>query len=226
MRELNNDKSFIEDVNKSILGIVRELQNLKKINLKEFKKENTVIINIDLINGFCKSGNLSSERVEKIIPYAVQINSLFKDYNKIFFVDKHTEKSVEFDAFLPHCIGGTIESEIVDELKDFASENAIVCEKNSVNGFLCDSYSDWLKNNLNKTNMIVIGDVTDICVMNFCLTQKAFFNEKNIKSRIIVPIKAVETFHVEETNHNGDLMNIFALYNMSMNGIEIVKDIE
>ncbi|PJI07141.1 MULTISPECIES: isochorismatase family protein [Clostridium] len=226
MRELNNEKSFIEDVNKSILGIIKGLQNLKEINLEEFKKENTVIINVDLINGFCKSGNLSSQRVEKIIPYAVQINNLFKDYNKIFFVDKHTEKSAEFDAFLPHCIGGTTESEIVDELKDFASENATICEKNSVNGFLCDSYSDWLKNNLDKINMIVVGDVTDICIMNFCLTQKAFFNEKNIKSRIIVPVKAVETFDVDETNHNGDLMNIFALYNMSMNGIEIVKDIK
>ena len=58
------------------------------------------------------------------------------------------------------------------------------------------------------------------------LTLKAFFNESNIKSRIIIPIRGVETFNLEGTNHDGDLMNLFALYNMKINGIELVTNIE
>ena len=52
------------------------------------------------------------------------------------------------------------------------------------------------------------------------------FLQKNIASRIIIPIKGVETYDLDITNHNAQLMNLFALYNMRMNGIEIIEDIE
>ena len=53
---------------------------------------------------------------------------------------------------------------------------------------------------------------------------KSPFNEKNINSRIIVPIKGVETYDLDATNHNAKLMNLFALYNMRMNWVEIVEN--
>lgn len=225
MEKIIDKDKFIEKSKGTLLNIIESFENLPKLKVSDFKKENTVIVNVDLINGFCKEGNLSSELVAKIIPYTVKINELFKDYHKIFFVDKHTKTSAEFNSYLEHCIENTSESEIVDELKPFVDQNSTVCFKNSVNGFLCDDYSKWLKDNMNKTNIIVLGDVTDICVMNYCLTQKTFFNEKNINSRIIIPIKGVETYDLDITNHNAELMNLFALYNMRMNGIEVVDDL-
>lgn len=226
MEKIIDKNKFIEKSKGTLLNIIESFENLSKLKVSDFKQENTVIVNVDLINGFCKEGNLSSELVKKIIPYTVKINELFKEYHKIFFVDKHTKASTEFNSYIQHCIENTSESEIVDELKPFVDKNSTVCFKNSVNGFLCDDYSNWLNNNMNKTNIIVIGDVTDICVMNYCLTQKNFFNEKNVNSRIVIPIKGVETYDLDITNHNAELMNLFALYNMRMNGIEIVDDIE
>lgn len=41
--------------------------------------------------------------------------------------------------------------------------------------------------------------------------------------RIIVPMNAVETFDLGA--HNGDLMNLFALYNMHTCGIEVYDKI-
>lgn len=46
---------------------------------------------------------------------------------------------------------------------------------------------------------------------------------QNKKIRIIVPLNAVETYDLGL--HNGDLMNVIALYNMITNGIEVVKEI-
>lgn len=226
MEKIIDRDKFIEKSKEALLGILDSFDNLETLKVSDFSPENTVIVNVDLINGFCKQGNLSSELVAKIIPYTVKINEYFKKYHKIFFVDKHTIESVEFNSYVEHCIENTNESEIIDELKPFVDENSTVCFKNSVNGFLCDDYSNWLKDNMNKTNIIVIGDVTDICVLNYCLSQKTFFNERNINSRIIIPIKGVETYDLDITNHYAELMDLFALYNMRMNGIEIVQDIE
>jgi hypothetical protein len=47
---------------------------------------------------------------------------------------------------------------------------------------------------------------------------------KNIKSNIIVPVNAVETYDLGF--HDGDLMNVFALYNMYVNGVRVVQGIE
>lgn len=52
----------------------------------------------------------------------------------------------------------------------------------------------------------------------------AINNKQNRKSRAIVPIKTVEIYGLGI--HNGDLMNVMALYNMIVNGIEVVAGVE
>ncbi|WP_053242553.1 isochorismatase family protein [Clostridium sp. DMHC 10] len=175
MEKITDKDKFIEKSKESLLRILESFEKLPILKVSDFSPENTVIVNVDLINGFCREGNLSSELVAKIIPYAVKVNDYFKEYHKIFFVDKHTKTSAEFNSYVEHCIENTSESEIVDELQLFVDENSTICFKNSVNGFLCEDYSKWLENNMDKTNIIVLGDVTDICVLNYCLTQKTFF---------------------------------------------------
>ncbi|CAA7603210.1 Hypothetical protein DEACI_4033 [Acididesulfobacillus acetoxydans] len=59
--------------------------------------------------------------------------------------------------------------------------------------------------------------------MQFCLTLKAYFNRPDITSRIVVPLKAVDTF--DSDLHHGDLTHTMALYFMALNGIEVVEGI-
>ena len=85
-------------------------------------------------------------------------------------------------------------------------------------------FQEWLKKYENEVdNFIVSGCVTDICVLQFTLSLRAYFNENNKDKRIIVPMDCVETYEVG--SHDGNLMNLFALYNMHINGIEVAEKI-
>jgi nicotinamidase-related amidase len=225
MKKIANKHALVKKAGEVLLNISESFEKLSVIDIKDFSKKDTALVNVDIINGFCKEGNLSSDRVAEIIPEAVRLNEKFREFTRLYFIDKHDKTSEEFNAYIEHCISNTSEAEIIDELKKYIDERAVVCNKNSVNGFFSIEFQNWFIKNSSITNYIVIGDVTDICVLNFCLTLKTYFNEKNIKSRIIVPLSGVETFDLDVTDHDGDIMNLFALYNMRMNGIEIVEDI-
>lgn len=96
--------------------------------------------------------------------------------------------------------------------------------KNYTNGLLEPEFQRWLKSNHQITTFIVVGVCTDICILQFCLSLKAQLNRINEHSRIIVPMNAVDTF--DSDSHDADLMDVFALYNMRLNGIEVVEKIK
>jgi len=47
-----------------------------------------------------------------------------------------------------------------------------------------------------------------------------------MKGEVMTFTTLVETFDLDATNHYGELMNLFALYNMEMNGVKIYKNIK
>ena len=47
---------------------------------------------------------------------------------------------------------------------------------------------------------------------------------QNKKARIIVPIEAVDTYDLGV--HDGELTNVMALYNMIINGVEVVRAVK
>lgn len=196
--------------------LVREMT--VDIRTASINPKTTAIINMNTINGFFKDGSLASPRLNAIIPKIVQVNEYFLNSKKLFFIDSHTYSSAELKSFPEHCVA-QIEREIISELELFASKAEII-SKNSTNGFLCNKYLLWLKNYINDLeNFIIVGAVSDICVLQFALTQKAYFNERNQDKRIIVIENAVQTFNSE--THDGNQMHTFALYNMLINGINI-----
>jgi len=209
---------------KELESIKNQLNDKKALSIATLNQESTALIVIDMVNGFAKSGNLYSDRIEAIIPSVVKTTTLFDKYEKLFVADTHEEHAAEFEAYLPHCVGN--ESEVVDELKSLYDDNSTVIPKNSTNGFLAPAFQQWFDANKDKYNQyVLIGDCTDICILQFALSLKAYYNEHNKNSRIIVPIDGVETYHLDLNNHYGDLMNMFALYNMELNGVELVKSI-
>lgn len=193
------------------------------INLSGFESKETVLVVIDMINGFVKEGALSSPRIKNIIPEVSDIilKCNEKNIDIIAFADCHSENSIEFESFPLHCIKNTTETEIISEIKDKIST---IIMKNSTNGFHSPEFQKLLAKNYHWKNFIVCGDCTDICVHNFCMTLKTYFNEVNMKSRVIVPMNAVETY--DGDNHNADFMNLSSLIIMKTNGIELVKEIK
>lgn len=212
------------DINK-IFSMEKEIKG-KTVYLKDFPKDNTVIVTVDMVNGFVKKGMLSSPRIISIIDAIVDLNKRSNRYKKIFFLDEHEENSAELTTYARHCIKGTEESELIDELnkEEVIGYNIAMISKNSTNGFHAPAFKVWLEKNEDIIeNYIVIGCEADICVSHFATTLKTYFNEKNLSRRIIVPINGVETF--DFGTHDGNLMKIISLWEMKSNGIEIVDEI-
>jgi nicotinamidase-related amidase len=210
---------------KTLVAIQEGLNNKETLDIGTLDIKSTVIVVVDMINGFCKVGNLYSDRNEKLISPVVEVLERIKNYKKIFFRDYHTEDSTEFNTYPKHCLN-ELESDIVEELKKFIDKNAVIINKNSVNGFLTDKFQRWLELNEEIETFIIIGDCTDICVLNFALSLKCYLDENNRKGEVVIFTDLVETFDLDATNHYGDLMNLFALYNMEMNGVKIFKNIK
>lgn len=200
--------------------MLNKIESLGNLNIEELLPSETVLVVVDLINGFVREGMLKSQRVENIInPIVNLIDECEKRKIAIVaFADCHGDSAAEFEAFPKHCLCGSFESELVEEIKD---KDIYLIEKNSTNGFLEEKFQKFLKKNPHIKNFIVVGDCTDLCVLQFVLTLKCSFNSQNIKSRIIVPADCVETYELNE--HAGDLMNVVSLQMMAWNGIEIVK---
>lgn len=221
-----NKNDFLQKSAKSLEEIYDMLTGLLELNLKNenIQNKNTAFIIVDMINGFAKEGALSSPRVEKIIPRITELSKTCDELNiiKLAFADCHTKASPEFDAYPEHCMTGTFESEIVDEIKDIGGYKLIA--KNSTNGFLEEKFQKWLNENSNLDTFIITGDCTDICIQQFAITLKTWFNMQNRKARVIVPIDAVETYDLGM--HDGELTNIMALYNMIINGVEVVSTVK
>lgn len=198
--------------------------NLNYYNKILLKEGNTVLVVVDMTNGFAKCGNLYSDRVAGIIDPVVEYIKMFPSFQKMYFLDEHKDDAKEFQAFPPHGTGD--EGKLIPELEALIDEKSIKISKNSINGFFAPDFGDWLENNFKDiNNYIIVGDCTDLCVMQFALSVKAFYNQWGMESNIIIPINAVETFDLKETFHDAELMNLFAFYNMELNGIKIVKGI-
>lgn len=186
----------------------------------------SVLFIVDMNNGFARKGALSSDRVEGIIPNIVNAIEKFKKEGLpiIAFTDCHKEKAAEFKDFPPHCIEGTEESELVSEIKEF-EDYLVVIKKNSTNGFLEEETQNVVKELSSKgyKKWYVTGCVTDICVKQFAMTLKTYFNKEDLNMEVIVPKNCVETF--EAPGHSAKEMNEYAFMDMAQGGIKIIETI-
>lgn len=211
-----------EDALTTLLQIEDDLLGLPTFNNHLYDKTHTAILFMDVLSGFVTEGNLSSDRALVILDALKNLDEQTEGFSKVYFADHHTKDSVEFGAYPPHCIVGTPETEFAIKF-DTEHPKSVIISKNSVNAFLAPAFSEWLALHDHIKNFIVVGLVTDICVMNFALTLRAYLNQWNIHASVIVPLSMVETFDLPATNHFAPLMNLFALYNMKMNGIILTK---
>lgn len=219
-----NREDFIK-MGTEVLGeMFDNINGVKSISINEFNQDRTALVIVDMINGFAREGALNSPRVERLIEPIVELMRKCgeRGIKKIAFADCHGEDCLEFGAYPMHCLKGSSESEIVREIAD--EGNYYLIPKNSTNGFLEEEFQNWIKTNHEVNTFIVTGDCTDICILQFALTLKMYFNMINKKSRVVVPVNGVDTYDLG--THNGDFMNMISLQIMQWNGIEVVKNIE
>lgn len=208
----------MEEILKEFEVLQKNLDNLPIENLSDYDLSKTALFIVDINNGFAKEGALYSDRIKSLIsPIYEFVKPLENKLNKIIaFTDTHKEDSVELLSYIPHCLENTDECKVVDELLDI--KNLEIIPKNSTNGFFAIDVN--ILDDID--NVVVVGDCTDICIYQFVVTLKAYFNEKNINKNIVVPMNLVDTYDIPFV-HPGDLLNVVFLNSMIQNGVKLIK---
>jgi nicotinamidase-related amidase len=200
--------------------------------------QKTIIVSVDVINGFCHQGPLASPRVKAIIaPIAALFDKAWKKglHHILLTQDTHEPEAVEFGQFPPHCVRGTAEAETVPEFKALPFfDQMIVMEKNSIHSGLDTALNDWIAAHPEVDTFIVVGDCTDLCTYQLAMHLRLDANARQLQRRVVVPADCVDTYdmpvelakQVGAMPHDGDLLHAVFLYHMALNGVEVVSRIE
>jgi nicotinamidase-related amidase len=196
------------------------------------------ILSVDVTNGFCYEGPLSSPRVAAIVPPIVQLLKRAHAQGVRHFIlpkDTHAEHAIEFGSFPPHCTQGSAESEPVPEFKALSFfDQFTIMPKNSISSNLGTDLPGWLDNHPQVTTFIVVGDCTDFCTYQLAMYLRLRANEQQRHAdRVIVPADCVDTYDlpVEAAQelgafpHHGDFLHLIFLYHMALNGVEVVASV-
>lgn len=184
-------------------------------------KNNEILIVVDMLKGFIDEGPLADPSIRQIIPSNVKwVQSFLKDQKPVlYFQDAHTKDALEFENYPPHCLKGTKESELVDELKVYEKQ-MIQVEKNTTNGFFAPVFQQYLKDHPELQKITVVGCCTDICVLNFAVTMKTYSQTIGKPITIVVPSDAVDTFNIP--GHDKKTYHDSALGMMRGAGIQVI----
>lgn len=235
-------ETFIEQSKPFIHWMLEWKASLKSTSLNSLMQSgdpSTVgIISVDVIEGFCTTGPLSSPRVNQIVEPITALLKLAWEHGVRDIClpqDTHPVDAVEFAQYAPHCIRGTAESETVAAFKKLPFFDQItIIEKNCINCGTNDTFLNWVNDRQHIKTWVVVGDCTDICTYQLAMHLRTAANERQIQNRrVVLPIDCVDTYDlpvdtalkIGTTPHDGELLHHVFLYHMMLNGIEIVTSI-
>ncbi|MDO5439218.1 MAG: cysteine hydrolase [Erysipelotrichaceae bacterium] len=161
--------------------------------MKKKEEIKRLLVIVDMVNGFIREGNMADPGIAGILP-AIRncIESSHCD-GLAFIRDCHPEDAAEFRKFPVHCIAGTSESELVDELREYASD-ALDYEKNSTSAVFAPGFLEDINAMTSLEEVIICGCCTDICVMNLAMPLTNYFDQNNRKVTVRAPRNLTETY--------------------------------
>ncbi|MBR2711238.1 MAG: cysteine hydrolase [Bacilli bacterium] len=194
---------------------------MKKVNnLKLYKG---CLIIVDMVNGFVREGALHDEEIARVIPRQIELIKEAKNAGKaiVFIKDTHDENAAEFDRFGgAHCVRGTKEAEIVDELKPFVeAEDTFVIEKNSTSFMEAPKFREFIEQHQELNEFDIAGCCTDICDFNGAMGLANYLDQWNRLHTIRVHEDAIATYAEDARQEYVDAAKLL----MKQQGIQLVK---
>ncbi len=195
------------------------------------------ILSVDVINGFCYEGPLSSPRVANIVaPIARLFQAAWNVgvHQIVLTQDTHEPAAIEFAQWPPHCVRGTAESETVPEFKALPFfEQMVTIPKNSINSALNTGLQSWLDDHPQVRDFVVVGDCTDLCTYQLAMFLRLDANSRQLERKVVVMVSGVDTYdlpleaaaQIGAIPHPAELLHAVFLYHMALNGVEVVRDI-
>lgn len=196
--------------------------NNKLNELKEYRK---MLYIIDMVNGFTKEGVLHDSSILNAVPEQLRLLEKFKHEQEGVSIikDSHEKESIEFKTFPEHCVKGTSEAELISELKPYENTSHIYL-KNSTSAMFAKGMLQDLNKMENLKEVVGCGCLTDVCVPNFLIPLKNFFNEMNRDVKVFLVKKATETY--DSPIHNRDYYTEIAISLMKQSGIVVVNNLK
>lgn len=196
------------------------------------------IISVDVIEGFCTVGPLSSPRINGIV---APITQLFQTAwaagvrDILLTQDTHPADAVEFAQYAPHCIRGTPESETVAAFKalPFFDQIAVI-PKNCINSGFAPGFDEWVQARPHVTTWITVGDCTDLCTHQLAMHLRIQANQNQQRGvRVVLPVNTVDTYDLPVATaqqlgipaHDAEFLHLVFLYHMMLNGVEIYTEV-
>lgn len=183
-----------------------------------------MLIVVDMVNGFVEEGVLHDKNIKKIIPRQIELikEAYDKGYIVVFVKDTHDEDAVEFGRFgnTKHCVRGTREAEVVDQLKPFEKmDDMISIEKNSTSFMEAPKFREIATKAENVKEVRLMGCCTDICDLNGAMGLANFYDQWNREVEIKVYEDAIATYNEEA---RGEYVRAAKLL-MKQQGIKLVS---
>ena len=194
------------------------------MDIKNVKFYKGCLIVVDMVNGFVREGVLHDDAISRVIPRQIELIKEAKNDGKliVFICDTHKENSIEFERFgnTKHCVEGSGEEEVIEELKEFVGwEDTIVIPKNSTSFMEAEKFRELLKYQKDLEEFDVVGCCTDICVFNGVMGLANYLDEKNRSHQIRVHEDAIATYGEDERKEYVDAAKLL----MKQQGIQLVK---
>ena len=127
-----------------------------------------VVLVVDMVKGFLEPGHnlYCGDHARQIIPKVKAMLQRERGFgSRVLFVsDHHDPDDLEFQIFQVHCVKGTEEPNVIDELAEFVTQDNVVA-KNRYSGFFNTDLAERLES-LNPDKVIICGVCTDICVLH------------------------------------------------------------
>ncbi len=191
--------------------------------MKDLKEITKLLINVDMVNGFVKEGAMADSYIQHIVPEQIKLMKKMKEEQEAIAIikDTHKENCREFNRFPAHCVEGTKEADLIEELKEFEKENNLVYQKNSTSTIYAPNFIEDINKMKNLKEVIIVGCCTDICILNLAIPMQNYFDQKDLDIKITIPKNAVETY--EGPEHKREEYNTIAFKLMKQAGINLVE---
>lgn len=192
--------------------------------VKDLKVYEGMLIVVDMVNGFVEEGVLHDKNIKRIIPRQIELikEAHDKGYIVVFVKDTHDEDAVEFRRFgnTKHCVRGTKEAEVVDELKPFEKmDDTISIEKNSTSFMEAPDFREVVGKAVNVKQVELVGCCTDICDFNGIMDLANYFDQWNREVDITVHEDAIATYNEDIRGEYVDAAKLL----MKQQGIKLVS---
>ena len=91
----------------------------------------------------------------------------------------------------------------------------------------------WLRQHAEVDTFIVVGVCTDLCTYDLAMDLRLRANARDLTRRVIVPANGVNTYGLPVAvakqlgvlPHDADLLHALFLYMMTLNKIEVVREL-